>query len=446
MQTYEIEIKKREEYDVAVIGGGVAGFSAAVAAARNGARTVLIEKNGYFGGVATAGRVAPFMTCYDAQGEKQIIGGIFRETVEKLLALGGAIDPADCRKCDSYSGYRLKGHKGVTPFDNETLKLVLDRMCAEAGVNCLYHTAYLGVRVAGKKISSCIVAGVDGAREIAGKVFIDCTGNASVVSDAGGATMYADENGEVQPVSTFFVIDGVNREKLDKIILPSDDPAQRAFMEVFKEGHKRGELPCAIHKLRVFEQPGGLWAVNMCQIDRGTGISAEFLTRAEIEGREQARAIFQFLKKNIPGMENIRLIATSDEVGVRESRRVAGAYILSRGDVESCRLFEDRIALCANSIDMHASETNYYKPYIGGPYSIPYRSLYSKDLENALTAGKTLSADRFALGAVRVMPPAFATGQAAGTAAAIAAEQKTAVSEVPYEVLKEKLLAAGAVL
>lgn len=446
-------IKKELTCDVLVIGGGVAGFSAAVCAARAGASVLLTEDNGYLGGCATAGLVAPFMTCYDTAGQTQIIRGVFSELVDRLVALGGAIPPANCRNNDSYSGYRVRGHLGTTPINKEKIKLVMDRMCAESGVEVRYHFLFVGVETSedGKTVTAAIFATKNGFYRVRAKAFIDCTGDAAVCDAAGAECVISDESGQLQPVSTFVLIDGVDKERMDRDVREAKDDTERFFMNEIARAREEGRFPCATKKVRVFEQTDGMWVINMCQIDDNLDVTdPEAISRAEAQGREQADAIVAFLRETVPAMKNIRLLETSAQAGVRESRRMVGEYVLTGEDLAASRRFDDAVVVSSNSVDIHTGSGNgavTYHPFANAePYTIPYRALVSKDLTNLWTAGKTFSSDRLAQGAARVIPPSMAMGQAVGCAAALAVQNGVAARDVDYAALKTLLLAQGAYL
>ena len=445
---FEAQIKKVDSCDVLVVGGGVAGFAAAIAAARQGASVILAEENSYLGGTATAGLVAPFMTCLDTAGERQIIRGIFSEFVDRLIEVGGAISPWECRNGSSYAAYKLKGHNGVTPVDKEKVKLVMERMCREAGVVLKYRYLFVGADAKDRRITGCTFATGNGFYRIEARSVIDCTGDASVCHAAGGETVFSDETGAVQPVSTFFLIDNVDKEALDSLLLPTDDEAERAFMSIIADEREKNGFPCNGLKVRAYELVNGVWSINMCQIDRNLDpTDPEELTRAEIEGREQAHAIFDFLVRRIPGMSKARLLQTSDRIGVRESRRIAGEYYLTHDDLINSRVPDDSIAVVASTVDVHTHDNSKRIEFSAlDHYGIPYRCLVHRDFDNVWSAGKTVSADRLAHSAIRVMPPCMAMGHAAGVAAAIASEMDCPAKDVPTEELRKNLLSQGAYL
>ncbi len=444
---FQSEIKKELVCDVLVIGGGVAGYGAAMGAAEAGANVILAEENGYLGGSATAGLVAPFMTCLDKQGKNQLVKGVFDKLIRLLVQEGGAIAPEQCCACDSFSGDKLKGHLGTTPFDKEALKRVMEQTCLSESIRLKYHYTFVKAeKLDDRTLTGCIFATKNGFYRILAKAFIDCTGDAAVCHNAGGRCQFSDEQGNLQPVSTFFLIDGVDKAALDEILLSSDSASERAFMQLVKQAKERGEFPCGTQKVRLYEQPNGVWAVNMCQIDEPFDVNdPDLITAAEIEGRKQAQSIFLFLKKNVPGLQNIRLLQTSERVGIRESRRIVGEYTLTVDDLQQARVFEDTVVKLANSVDVHTSGAVDYKPYVNdNPYTIPYRILVHKDFDNVWSAGKTASTDRYAHGAIRVMPPSMAMGQAAGVAAALAAQKSQKAKDVDYQTLKTVLLEQGA--
>lgn len=447
MKQVTLNVEKSYDCDVLVCGGGVSGFAAAVSAARNGARTILIESGGFLGGTATKGLVGPFMTCYDAEGKERIIKGLYSELEQRLLERNGAVSPAQCRGGDSFSGYRTKGHIGVMPFDYEVIKIVLEQMCLEAGVTLLYHTNLLSCDRMGTTISRVYAADSNNLISIDAKMFIDTTGTAHLAHKAGAQTMRGNEDGMLQTNSMFFVISGVDKKQLDAYMDAHEEMRERYFMDVIEQGKKDGTFPCGTRKLRVFEQSDGTFVVNMAQIDDQLNeLDTEEITRGEISQRLQIQALVAFLKKHIPGMENIRLVATASDLGIRESRRIVGKTVFTLEDILQGKKFDDRIAVCANSIDMHQKDRVSYTAHTGGNYYIPLSCLISSSLDNLLTAGKSLSADQYAFAAVRVMPPCIAMGEAVGITAALAAEKGIAAGAVSHEEVQARLITNGAYL
>ncbi len=448
MSSISLNIIKKFECDVLVIGGGVAGFSAAVNAAGDGANVILAEKNGYLGGTATAGLIGTFMTCYDVNGKKRLIEGFYKKFEDEMVKAGGAVPVNKTLSVGKYGGYRFKGHFGVLPYDIETFKSVSEKMCEDAGVKLLYHLLLVGCEKENNKITKAYFATTGGIYEISAKVFIDATGDAYLCDKAGFKSELGDENGTLQPASLFFSIKGVDEEMLDRHMDTTEEMRARFFMDEIENGVKNGEYPCGMQKLRIFKSPGEKWYVNMAQENEQVNqFDSENVTCAEISQRKQIPVIIDFLRRHIPALRNIELVETAAEIGIREGRRVVGEYVLSKDDILSGRAFDDSICYCANSIDIHQKDKVHYIPTNDGlVYTIPYRSLVVKEADNVLVAGRCLSADREAMAAVRVMTTCVAMGEAAGFAASIAAKNNIMAKNVDYGELRKKLLRNGAYL
>ena len=448
MTSVSFDIAKEFKCDVFVAGGGVAGIAAAVTAARGGAKVILADSNGYLGGSATAGMVGTFMTCMDTKGEKQIIKGFFEEFVQELLKENGAIYHTNCPGCDSYSGYRETGHIGVTPYDFEAFKRVADKLCLEAGVKLIYHATLVKTEAESGRVTSAYLALKDGIYRVDAKVFIDTTGDGALSYQAGAKTMYGDEDGTIQNPTLFCTITGVDKPALDEYVANSKNPRERFYMDLIEDGRKSGEFPCGTYKLRLFESLNGNWNVNMAQVDENIDVlDGEVITDAEISQRVQLVKIIEFLKKNIPSLKDIRMVKSAASLGIRESRRVVGNYVLTVDDLKDSTDFPDKVVACANSIDVHCKDhVNYQTRSSDKNYYIPLSSLIVRGFSNLLVAGRCLSADRFALAAVRVMPPCFAMGEAVGVTAALAMELGGDVNAVNVKDVQNTLIKNGGYL
>ena len=447
MKQITLNTQRDYECDVLVCGGGVSGFAAAVSAARCGAKTILIESGGFLGGTATKGLVAPFMTCYDAEGKERIIRGLYSELEERLIALNGAVAADKCLVENSYNGYRPMGHKGVMPFDVEMIKIVFEQMCLEAGVKLLYHTTLIGCDKQGKNISTVYAADSNDIISINAKMFIDTTGSSALAYKAGAETMRGNEDRILQTTSMFFIISGVNKAFVDDHMRKTKERRERFYMDAIEQGKKDGTFPCGTPTIRMFENPNGTYSVNMAQIDEQLNeLDVEEITKGEIDQRLQIQKLIEFMRKNIPGLENIELVATASDLGIRESRRIVGKTVFCLEDIKQARKFEDRIAVCANSIDIHQKDRVNYTTHVGENYYIPLSCLISNSVDNLLTAGKSLSADKYAFAAVRVMPPCIAMGEAVGITAALAAANNMPAGEVPFQDVQKILIKNGAFL
>lgn len=440
-------IEKEISCDVLVVGGGCAGVAAGVCAARHGADTIIAEQNGYLGGTATAGMVGPFMTSYDAKGETQLIRGFFDEFVRRMEKISGAVHPSRAEYDSAYTAYRTAGHRNLTAFNGEAYKRIAEDMCAESGVRLMYHLFLIGADSDGGRVTTAYFATKSGIYKISAKMFIDCSGDADLAYYSGAQTIYGDGNGEVQAASLFFSVTGVDKEKMDKHMRSSSSMEEKFYMNEILEEREKGNFPPYRAKIMLFEGIGDEWLVNMTQLDDVNAVVPEEATAAEIEGRRQIDYVVSFLKKYAAGCENIRLARSAASLGVRESRRIEGEYTVTKEDAVESVKFEDSVFCCSNSMDIHKKgRVEYVVRKSDEPYFIPYRSLVAKGFENLLAAGRCISADREVMGAIRVMPPCFAMGQAAGTAAAMCAADGIGAGEIDTARLVDELKNDGVYL
>ena len=454
-----VETAEGGSYDVAVMGGGPAGVCAAIAAARNGARTFLVEHGNCLGGMATRGLVGPFMTCYDKTGERQIIKGLFEEIVERLVARGGAIHPRDCRTGTAFTSWIKIGHDHCTPFEPEALKVVLDEMCAEAGVKVLFHADFVEPVMSGTTITGVRLFTKAGFRTVKAKIVIDATGDGDVAFHAGVPTEYGDSAAKrVQPATMFFRIGNCDLKAITADIEANKDNFYRKDGVNYRSLHWRVAQAKAAGDWNLKRVSIGLfrgvkedeWFINTSRIMGVNSTDPESWSDAESEGRRQVQQIFAFFKKYVPGCADARLLCTGSTVGVRESRHIYGEYRLTVDDCLEGRMPKDTILCASNSVDIHGRFGPMSNQYVtvrdGNWYGVPYRCLVPLKVENLLVAGRCLSATSEAAGAVRVMPPVMAMGQAAGTAAALCVKSGATPRTLDAEELVAKLKEQGAFL
>lgn len=454
----DLNIVRSSRFDVAVVGGGPSGVCAAISAARLGMRTVLIEEGGFSGGMATRGLVGPFMTCYDSDGENMIIRGLFEEIVCRMVERGYAIHPSEVRAGTAFTSWIKVGHDHVTPFEAEGLKLILDDMLTEEGVELLYHTSFLSPILEGKTLSGIICSSKAGLEVISARVFIDCTGDGDLAARCRVPyEMGNEELGLIQPATMFYRISNVDSDALEADILANlhnfyrkDGVNYRSLHWRVSEARENGDWNLDRVSIGLFRMPKkDEWCVNTSRIMGVDSTDNRSLTRAEVIGRRQAEHITEFLRKYVPGCENVRVKSTASYVGIRESRHIRGEYRLTADDLLSARVPEDSVLVAANSVDVHGRfgpRSNEYIPINGKFYGIPYRSLVPVKIEGLLLAGRCLSADSTAAGAVRVMPPCMAMGQASGTAAALSVKAGCSVRELDVNILRETLRENGVYL
>jgi hypothetical protein len=447
-----------ESTEVLVIGGGPAGLCAALASARMGAKTMLIEQSGYCGGMATAGLVAPFMTCYDSGGNTMLIRGLFEEIVNRLIEMGGAIHPSQIPTSSAFTSYITKGHIHVTPFKAESLKLLADRMLAEAGVRVLYHTSFVDAKTEGERVSHVIVAKKEGLCAIKAKVIVDCSGDADCATAAGVPYTMGNGEGRIQPATMFFRIGNVDSKKVDADIEANLDNFYRKDGVNYRSMHwwvskakEAGDWTLNRVSIGMFRGVDeDEWSINTSRIMGIDGTNSESLTHGEQVGREQVDEIFAFLKKYVPGCQNAKLLQSGNTLGIRETRHIHGLKTMTLDDVLECRVPDDSIMIAANSVDVHGRFGPTSNEYITIPegkyYGVPYGCLVAENRANLLVAGRCVSAESEAAGAIRVMPPCMGMGQAAGTAAALACFENVDVRKMDVKKLRCQLEKDGVVL
>ena len=274
MFTYSKAVAREFDCDVLVIGGGPAGFGAAVASARGGADTILIERNAMLGGMATTGLVGPFMTCYDDDCTEQIVKGIFDELCLRTEEKGGAIHPSKVDGMTTYSSYYIRSHCHVTPYLSEILALTMDEMALEAGVKLLYNVQVVDAIREGNRITGVIAAMKEGLAIFRAKTFIDCTGDADVAYFAGAPTWSGDKaNGLMQPATLFFEMGGLDRETFVGELERRKNagelgiPAHNCWSWYLEEARKNGDWNIQRDEIGNYEMPvTNRWKMNCTRI------------------------------------------------------------------------------------------------------------------------------------------------------------------------------------
>lgn len=422
----------RSDVDVLVCGGGVAGVVAATAAGLCGARTVLVERNGFLGGNATAGAVGQFNSWQTASG-RLIIGGLAKEVVSRLRAIGGAGEHMTWTMSTGHLMDRVE-------YSPELLKVVLDDLVASARVDVLFHAAISRVEVEQRKIEHVCALARGGEISFCPKVVIDASGELATAQLAGADFLGLEQNERLQPGTMMFRFGPIDFKRFHAI-----SPEQLSALA--KAGVEQGYLArAALHVSHIPHSCDGWFNVTRLAFDATDPFGS---SRAEIEGRKQAMKAAEYIRNTVPGCQSGQLIAFAQQVGIRESRRISGDYLLTVDDLRDCRDFPDTVALGAYPIDVHpavGSDLQYEEFCADHFYRIPYRSFIPTVLDNVLVAGRGISATHEANAAIRVMPIAMAIGQAAGIAASLAGGKKGLVRQVDYKVLQDALLRAGAIL
>lgn len=427
-----------EIWDVIVCGGGTAGTTAAIAAAKQGAKTLVIESQGAFGGTQTSAWVTPMMPNY--VGPFSLSRGLNLDIVREQTSLQpqGDMDHGDVW------------------YDPAMLAIVLDRMASAAGVVPLFNCTLVDAHTDNGKVTTVDIVSRGGRQTVTGKTFIDCTGDAELSLFAGAELMAGNEDGVHQPLTLRFTLGGIDLEAARISLKPylrvdTADYVELGYHEA-KSSPMSEHVQCAIAKGVLQEEDLGYFqlftvngrtgelAFNAPRINDLDPLDPFQLSRAYQIGREKIARIARFMRETFKGFERSYISVIAPMIGIRESRRVVGEYVLTEDDHGSCRKFEDVIARNRYPVDIHLKVGTDYRKFPPGEWhDIPYRSIVVKGFENLWVAGRCASATFVAQSAIRIQPVCRAMGEAAGIAAAMCAQDGLAAMELPYGQLREKL-------
>lgn len=416
-----------KKYNLIVVGGGLSGVAAAVSAAREGLSVLLIEKAGSLGGAMANCLVYPFMpywTNSPQDNSRQILSaGIFSEMCERQN--------------------RYNNSDSLSQFNSEYFKLALDDMTEEANIDVLYHAAVYDVTVSDGKIKSISIAVKSGKLEAEADFYIDATGDGDVFMLAGcDYQLGRESDGLCQPMTTCFRMSGVDIEAFQK--------DYQRLQERYKEYKNEGRILNPRENILSFLGIGeGVVHFNTTRIVKLDPTNPFEVSKAEMQARRQVYEMVEFLKENSEAFKNSTVVSIATDIGIRESRKLKGVHILNENELKSCIVFEDSIAVGNYDIDIHNPEGSgtshyYFKP--GEYYTIPYRSLLPKELNNLLVAGRCISATHEAQASIRIMPICCCMGEAAGIAIAEAYNSNCDTHSVNIKAVQEKLIRNGAVI
>jgi len=424
------------EVDVVVVGGGAAGIAAAISASANGARTLLVEQRGFLGGMGTVALVPAF--CPFTDKVKPIIRGIGMELMERMK-----------RECNADYRQQYERTLDWVPIDPEVLKRVYDDAVEEKGVTLLYHTFVYDVLLSENKriVEGIIVVNKSGRSLIRAKYIIDATGDGDIAAKAGVPFQKGGDQGELQPGSMCYLLANVDRKQFHNFLEETGDTGQ--LHKTVERAIAEGALPEGRKSISGLAWVNDyLVGVNFGHVFGIDGTKAEDLTRGAIEGRRLAERQLQFFRSYVPGFEKAHMVASGEQVGIRETRRIQGDYALMAEDFMQARSFPDDIARNAYYIDIHLANSKGSMTFThlppGQSHGVPYRVLLPINIDNLWVPGRAASSDRAVQGSLRVMPNCFAMGQASGLAAALALGITGTSRDVEVRKLQQLLVEQGA--
>lgn len=442
--------------DVVVIGAGFAGLGAALAAARNGAKVILVERYGFLGGTATAGLVHHFDPINIIEAT-----GIAKEIYDNLKERG-SLKEFPVENFEIPFSY----WEGGAGFDPEDLKILALNMVLKENIKLMLHTKIIDVKTREDMITSILCNNKSGTFSIQANAYIDATGDADMAAMAGVDFEMGDEKGICMSPTLAFRVGGVETEKILEYL--DKNPSQignhprigkyirdhrrsvtlQGFYDLIQQARDNEDLEIALPEtgIGLTVQPRyGEFHVNATRVNKIDATNGEDISTAEITERQNVEKLFVFMKKYLPGFENAYLMQTADQVGIRESRRIKGEYVLTTEDIRNGVKFKDSVVRSKWAhTDKHSGESMQWSfEFIEGPYYLPYRCLVTPQIKNILVAGRCISATRDAMASIRIMPVCAQIGEAAGTAAAICCEENARPFDLNYRYLADRLIEKG---
>ena len=427
------------DYEVVVLGGGPAGIAAAATAARLGAKTLLVERYGFLGGMGTAAGVTNFCGLHaNVFGQiKRVVHGVADDLLNRIDRLGGLNTP-----------HSIFGKTLAQAYDTAAYKCAADDLLLASGAEMLFHALGAGVVMDGERIAALLVETKSGRRAIVGQHFIDCSGDGDLAAWAGVPYDVGDDDGDLLYPTTMFRVNGVDPDRArDGIanIAALMDAAERASNSPFPR--KGVIIRPQKHSIE--------WRANVTQVRNAAGravdaTDADQFSAGEIEGRRQVADYYRFLRDKVPGFEQSYIVDIAPQLGVRETRRVRGHYQMTGADVLNCASFDDTIGVNGWPLEKHvAGDVEWGWPDIPGSRGfnqLPLRMLVPLGVANLLVAGRCASMDHDGQSAARVSGTCFVMGQAAATAASLALNAGVAPGDVDIAAVQDQLTRDGAFL
>ncbi|EOZ95328.1 putative membrane protein [Indibacter alkaliphilus LW1] len=440
----------RTSTDILIVGGGPSGIIAALAASESGYKVTLVENRSFVGGNMTIG--LPVLGFLGQKGN-QIINGLPQKFIDRLAEQQAASEHRPCPL-----------HMSITLVEPEAVKNVALEMLVENNVEVLLHMMFVDSLVENGVVKGIVVESKAGREAILAKRVVDCSGDADVAFRAGVPCEKGNENGGMQPPTLMFCMGGVDTEKLRTSIVNEPRTYLTDFIPANYYGQNQQFIVVGLRGLMAEAKAAGMrlytertiiisglrqgevW-INMSSVKGIDGTDPESLSRGEIIGRIQVKDIIKYLQEYVPGFENSYFTKMAPFLGIRETRRIVGQYVMTKEDVLGCARFKDAVAVASYPLDLHHPEDGGCTlEWCGDCYDIPYRSLIPNEIENLIVAGRAISTTHEAMSAIRVMAPCMAMGEAAGRAASLSLSQDKFPSILDVSDLQKTLLKAGAFL
>ncbi|MBD1420181.1 FAD-dependent oxidoreductase [Sphingobacterium chuzhouense] len=444
--------KKLNNYDVIVVGGGPGGIPAAIAAARQGMKTLLVERQAFLGGVAATG--LPVLAFYDRTG-KQVVGGIGDEIIKNLSKIGG-----------SFEGHiPCPIHNSFTPVNPYLFRNVAAEMCEDAGVDLLFSTEIQDVFVLDGKVTGVKLFSRSVVYDVDCTILIDATGDGTAASLAGAIYEMGDaKKGNLQPVSLIFSLGNVDIDEMLAYIktnpetfatpdtygegieytldyfLDSQSFYFTGFEEFIKQAKTNGDFDIPRDRVIFAKQPNkNEIVVNATRVTHVDPTDPQSVSGAEIEGHRQVQMLLNFFRKYCPGFKDAFLANIACCTYARESRRVVGLKTITKADIDELLVPEDTIALAGYNVDIHQAGVGLNLLPAAHAIGIPYGCLVSKNIRGLLTSGRCISVEPYPFGLTRAMATCMAIGEAAGTAASLAVQNNTDLADIDVKTLQQLL-------
>jgi hypothetical protein len=438
--------------DVLVCGGGPAGIAAAIAAARNGSKVMLVESQGCLGGVSTSGLIGVLMGSWSRDGKYPVVGGVFTEIVNRLVEEGAALPARDDAPLGTrYAGY-APWHGRSVPIEFEPAKRVFEEVILEAESKLRYFTTSVATKVQGRQIEGVFVHSKNGMEYIQAQTIVDATGDADIAAQSGCSMLTGLEDeghkGWMSPASLSYILEDVDYKAFEAYCRTGDYRFRNLISQLKKDGEwPYGNIFIGFEMLT----PSRFFIKVEPHLEGFNGLDTDELTMGMVIGRQKVKEQLNILRKHFPGFANARLVQTAPVMGVRATRRIIGQYKVTIADIQQGVSYPDTIALSGYHWDMATPndqeqrmlhKADYGKEYV----EIPYRCMLPQRIDNLVVPGRSVSAEWDALGVLRIMPACFAMGQAAGVAASMAARTKAPFAKLDVQTLQNKLLEQGAIL